>query len=70
MHFLLPSPVRYVNDLSRMHEERPVRHDMFPVSLRLLSQTALSKAVISGPLCCFLSDTRLRGGVDPRGRWE
>lgn len=69
MHFLLASPVCYVNDLSRMHEERLVRHDMFQVSLRMLSQTVLSKAVISGPRC-FLSDTRLQGGVDPRGRWE
>ena len=70
MHFLLPSTMCYVNDLSRMDKKRSVRRDMFQVSLRLLSQTLLSKPVISGPLCCFLSDTRLRRGIDPRGRWE
>lgn len=67
-HFLLPSAVRYVSDLWRMPDKRPVRRDMFQVSLRLLPQTLLSKAVISGPLCCFLPDTRLRRGVDAGGK--
>lgn len=62
--------VRYVNNLSRMHEKRPVRPDMFLVSVTLHPQTLLSKAVISCPLCCFLSDMRLRRAVDLKGRRE
>lgn len=70
MYFLLPSAVHYMNDLSRMHEKRPVRPDMFLGALTLLPQTPLSKAVISCPLCCFLSDMRLRRAVDLKGRRE
>lgn len=42
MHFLLPSAVHCVNDLSRMHEKGPVRHDIFQVSEAALSDTAIS----------------------------